>query len=672
MDSQTYQLVTILADEWDYVTYQTIAKKMAVSSRTVSRVVPAMTAYLKENHFRCSVKKGKGIKLLLNEEERERLEQLLNAQKVTYYSAEERMAFIVIELMDSPDPVKVDYLAHVLGVSPMTIYGDLEVLEERMLPFNLLINKQKGKGITIGGTDFDRVMYAANFLFETIDVRLIDFTQSEPFSLIMFGHHLSSSIRKKLYGYLPMEEMLAIHQRFEKSATKLRFLLADGGYFKFILTTSLLNQNLHGKNPYTKKYPELVEEMIDLSLKQSKPIVSEPEAEFVNHYLSSARKTSIAEKWNSPFSKAKNEDEEIDRIRRTFYQTFEGRMDMTSVFIQSFDHHVYLFLQRYKNKLQVKNQYTGMFQEEYPHIFSRTRELMLTLGYQQIIDDEVVFLAMHVLGAILDKDNASNVKRIAVVCSSGFGTSKVLRESLKKRFPQLEIEAEANDSMINELEFIKKNIDLIVSTIPVDTTFVPSVMVNPFLSQNDVLKIEKVLDLETAQLKDRALELDSSKKSAILSKEKCDLITHVLTTFYFKAISQAESIEQIIDEIASDTMPAETAPLLAEALKERERFGSSVIDDHGILLLHCKFEDHIQLGIVRISCPVEYHTIDGMVEIDTILLMVVPKVRNKEIVGLFGTISSSLVLEADFLQQVKTLEPEKLVAELRSVMEKSE
>lgn len=672
MDSQTYQILTILVNELDYVTYQIISKKMDVSSRTVSRIIPTVATFLESNGFQYSVKKGKGIKLYLDSNERKRLEEILVSQNVTYYSSEERAAIILTELIDSDDPAKIDYFSNVLGVSPMTIYSDLDTIENRMESFNLKINKQRGKGITVEGSKFDESMFFSDFLYGNIDVRLIDFTQANPFSIIMFGNHLSSSIRERLYKQLPIEEMLAVHYRFEKSGTRLRFLLADGGYFKLVLTTSFLNRDVDSTIEHHKKYSELVEEIIEIALKQSKKIVSEEEAEFIDRYISSARKTSNTEKWSSNFSNTENYDKEINRIRSAFYRIFGEKIDMTSVFIKSFDNHVYLFLQRYNSNLQIKNQYTHIFKEEYIQIFIRIHDLMAELGYIKIIDDEVVFLAMHILGAILDKNNSSNTKRIAVVCSSGFGTSKVLRESIKKRFPQIEIEAEDNDSIINEFEFIKKNIDLIVSTIPVDTTFVPNVMVNPFLSQNDVIKIEQILNLQNSEIDNQAFETKSSVEKVPISNERSKLIDRVLETLYFSELPEVESIDKLIEEISAATMPIEKAQLLAEALKEREKFGSSVIDDHGVLLLHCKFDDQIQLGVVRIDKPVEYHTIDGLVEIDTIILMVVPTIKKNEIVRLFGTISSSLVLDENFLKSVKSLNSEKLSDELRSSMEKME
>ncbi|MBO1308675.1 helix-turn-helix domain-containing protein [Enterococcus sp. 669A] len=670
MDSQTYQVLTILVNELDYVTYKTISKKINVSSRTVSRIIPTVITFLERNNFNFSVKKGRGIKLNLDENERSRLEESLVSQNVNYYSSEERIAFIITELLDSDDSAKIDYFANVLGVSPMTIHSDLATIENRMSNLNLKLCKQRGKGITVEGSKFDKAMFYSDFLYGNIDVRLIEFTQANPFSIIMFGNHLSSSIREKLYKKLPIEEMRTIHSRFEKSGTRLRFLLADGGYFKLVLTTSLLNRNSESTTEYSKKYNDLVEEIIDISLSQSKKIVSEEEAEFIDRYISSARKTNNTEKWSSKFSVSENFEEEINRVRSAFYRIFGNKIDMTSVFIKSFDNHVYLFLQRYNSNLQVKNQYTHIFKEEYPQIFIRIHDLVVELGYEKIIDDEVVFLAMHILGAILDKNNSSNTKRVAVVCSSGFGTSKVLRESIKKRFPQIEIEDEYNDNIINEFEFIKKNIDLIVSTIPVDTIFVPNVMVNPFLSQNDVIKIENILNLKNSDIDYPVFETDNSIEKIPVSNERTRLIDRVLETFYFSELSEVESIDQVIEEISAATMPADKAPLLAEALKEREKFGSSVIDDHGVLLLHCKFDDQIQLGVIRIDRPVEYHTIDGLVKIDTIILMVVPTKKRNEIVQLFGTISSSLVLDENFLKSVKSLDFEKLSSALRSSMEK--
>ena len=102
----------------------------------------------------------------------------------------------------------------------------------------------------------------------------------------------------------------------------------------------------------------------------------------------------------------------------------------------------------------------------------------------QISDDEVGFVTIYFQTAI---ERKKSIKRILFVCPHGIGTSSLVAAQLKRILP--------TNSIIETTSVLKvadkdlKDVDLIVSTIPLPKLSVPVVKVSPLLTANDMKKI---------------------------------------------------------------------------------------------------------------------------------------------------------------------------------------
>src|SRR5699024_11055609 len=94
-------------------------------------------------------------------------------------------------------------------------------------------------------------------------------------------------------------------------------------------------------------------------------------------------------------------------------------------------------------------------------------------------------------------------KRVLIMCSSGVGTSELLKVKVKKAFPELEIIAvvSARQYQKNQTQF--SNIDLILTTVHLTiSSETPMILVNSVFTKQDENRVkEKLGEIENGSEK---------------------------------------------------------------------------------------------------------------------------------------------------------------------------
>ncbi|HCD4412430.1 TPA: transcriptional antiterminator, partial [Enterococcus faecium] len=94
--------------------------------------------------------------------------------------------------------------------------------------------------------------------------------------------------------------------------------------------------------------------------------------------------------------------------------------------------------------------------------------------------------------------------KVILVCSSGYGTSKLLEQRINNGFADM---VEIEDVLsINELQDRKVTDELVISTIPIENTNFPVIVVSPLMLGADVRKVKQYLQLNE-QTEDAFLNL---------------------------------------------------------------------------------------------------------------------------------------------------------------------
>ncbi len=151
--------------------------------------------------------------------------------------------------------------------------------------------------------------------------------------------------------------------------------------------------------------------------------------------------------------------------------------------------HIKPLLNRLKYHIHIRNPLLDDIQQEMKAIFSLTQQAMqLTArsqGLSSVADDEIGYLCVH-FQAALERQIAH--KRILVVCSSGVGTSHLLKSRILRAFPDWAIVGVVSAS--NHAAFCQREtVDLVITTIHLNAGSVPAVYVSAFFNDDDIRRV---------------------------------------------------------------------------------------------------------------------------------------------------------------------------------------
>ena len=110
----------------------------------------------------------------------------------------------------------------------------------------------------------------------------------------------------------------------------------------------------------------------------------------------------------------------------------------------------------------------GQLKQEYPQIykiieknidaFSKRHSLFISEG-------ERGYIIIHILASLVEQEEENQRIRAALLCMSGIGTSRMLAQRVKKRFPRIEIVKICSAADFQEETMLADDIDLILSTV---------------------------------------------------------------------------------------------------------------------------------------------------------------------------------------------------------------
>ena len=118
-------------------------------------------------------------------------------------------------------------------------------------------------------------------------------------------------------------------------------------------------------------------------------------------------------------------------------------------------------------------------------------QVFKTWGENAVSEDEVGYLTVH-FQAAMERQIAR--KRVLLVCSTGIGTSHLLKSRILRAFPEwtiVDVISAANLSQV-----LPDNIELIISTINLPTVTMPVAYVTAFFNDADIKRVTEMVITE--------------------------------------------------------------------------------------------------------------------------------------------------------------------------------
>ncbi len=655
------EIVDILSHQTDYMAVSEIAKQLNISKRTIFREMEDVERLTKELGMVLHKKTRLGLKLEASEQQKIKINALLNQTAEDHLSQEERQHMLIIELLKSREPRKFYYFAAQLGVSEATISYDMDKIEPWFASREIKLVRKPGFGVYLEGQERQFRKAIVDFLYQNYEhqdlIALLDSSdiQSDLVETVIdkeilinvsvllknYEHYLANRLTDGSYVGLMIHLAIAVQRikRGESIFMNAEILsgLKKDAQFEIARTIGDRVEETFGI-----KFPEDELGYITMHLKGSKlrtgAIIDQNDLILTNFEI-----TRLASQMINAFKHLSgydfNEDEKL-------------LIGLVS--------HLKPAVTRMKLSLDIRNPLLDKIKEMYPEIYTMSEKTASIMrdAYKVIVpDEEIGYLAMH-FGAAIERyrkaQHQEQKLRTGIVCSSGIGTSSLLYSRVSKLFTNLELVGQFSkeDVLLGKLEAL--GIDLLISTIFLEQSNFPCIKVNPLLLDEDVEKIIQVTNILKGHVKsfNEIPEKDQSDKVRDLH-DMTEAILNIEQSFSLETQIKIKNISELLRKIANCmARDSKHKKVLLRQLVAREKLGSTVIHGEGIVLIHTKTEavDTSKFSIWRFVNPIQTNQNEPL---NLAVIMCMPIDVSKVQLALISQVSKALIEDDAFLLTLK-------------------
>lgn len=651
--------ICLLRDE--YVTYQEISEQLQISSRTIMRELQTVKDSLQSKNLQIISKKGKGIKIIGSDEDKQNFIMDIQGSKIDYMDKEERQELLCLELLRTKEIQKLFYYSNKFQVSEATISHDLDDLEPFFKKFHIQLIRRPGFGVGIEASESVIRQAISTIINNTVQHHImnVDFNRyniQDVMDQILVTQN--SNIRKLLDENI-LKNILQVfkihHRELELDS------MAKSSYMGLLIHLMIaINRIQEGKQLQDNQeilslvsdrgaYSRAVK-IVEYLSESFQIDIEETECAFIAIHLQSAKSTVI------------NQDTPVEEYNDVI-------MKMLSIFkdngynllgdyelYQSLAAHLKPALVRLEYQLPIYNPMLSQIQKDFVDIFELTKEACSVLAetYRyELNDDEIGYLVLHFAAAI-ERYQSSHLRpiQVGIVCSSGIGLSALLIARLKRVVDQ-------NVTLVPLSISETKNhqCELLVSTFDIEG----AIMVTPLLNQKDVVNVLQAIE-------QRRKEQPKTNRNQTVYDfiALTDIMRQLIDTINLYIIPYSYSKQDVI-VIASQHVTEN--PLLKQQIEAREEKGSNVYTTFGFALLHVS-TSVVQNCLIHIIRPDQQEFIGEELEhIKVVLFMLIPENALDIQKRMMSYISSQLIENTKFFETLITGNEKQIKKEYQNILQ---
>ncbi|MBS7525560.1 BglG family transcription antiterminator [Fusibacter paucivorans] len=673
------EIIEILLETENYIAIAAIAEKLNVSRRTIFREMEAVEAITAELGMTLSKKTRLGLSIAATSAQRERFKTEFARKADVHFDQAMRQNVLIVELLKSREPQKFFYFANMLSVSEATISYDMDKIEPWFNKREIELIRKPGFGVYLEGSETQFRKAIVDFLYQ-------HYEHQELVALLETGLYQENMVE----ALIDRDVLIKVTTLLRQYETLIARRLTDAAYMGLLIHLAIAIQRT-ARGERIRMNPELLKELqrdahyemagiIGQSI-QSKFNIVFPEDELgyiTMHLKGSKLKTAALVDENDVMIS----NYEISKLASKMMAVFksESGYDFSDDerLLVGLVSHLKPALTRMKLHLDIRNPLLDKIKEMYPEIFNMSLKTTVIIRDRfdvEVPEAEVGYIAMH-FGAAIERFRKAQIVqrdiRIGVVCSSGIGTSSLLYSRLSKLFPKLTIAAQFSkeDILLGKADVY--GVELLISTIALEKTTVPVVIVNPLLLEDDEARIAHVLKMLNNQPGAKISAPPKEHNDRAQVQWIHDVTESVLTLeAHFKLVTDlhAKSLSQIIKQIAeSYAGEFRTRKKLERQFQARERLGSTIIHGEGLMLLHTRSEifDSVCFSVWRLNNAVNVHKD----VIENVIVMGMPEQRSSIQSDMMSQLSKAIIEDDLFLNQIKHGDEASIKAYINTILQR--
>ncbi|WP_211088806.1 BglG family transcription antiterminator [Listeria innocua] len=474
-------LINLFLTKNDFLTANQLALMLEVSSKTIYRKIKNINSATDEKEIIIS-EKGRGYKLNYKAYIQAKLE---TTSDIFGYTPSERREKILLQvLFKSPKYLNIAKLYEGYYVGYNSIKNDFALLNQSIEKYHLALEK-KQKEIRVVGTE-ENIRIAINEVINNLDLSSYDDLKTEYSNLnnadVQFIVRQMEIIENKLMISIPYPYDINIFSHLYILINRFR----QGEVEDFDETNEIYlmtNEKLH---TIAVEAIESIEQYLKMKL---------PKRETFNflQYLISSRFNHEIELISS------NVLPIVEEMTDFYINQVASKIDMPinkkQLKIELLSH-MKPMVNRMKHQINIKNNLLSDIKLEYGQLFEiikeTARDVAETFKLNTISDDEVGYITIYFAKHI---EESPLVKRIIIMCSSGIGTSELLKVKVQKAFPDVEIVDVLSSTRFKNSLQDYQNIDFILTTINAESTKeIPSLLVSAMFTEKDKMMVKKLME----------------------------------------------------------------------------------------------------------------------------------------------------------------------------------
>ena len=469
LNKRQINIIDFLQNSSEWTTIENIAKVFDVSVRTIRNDLDCIKTLLKDCDAKLERKPKVGVKLIIKKGES--IDHILKGYKNKLYSPEERALMIALILMIKGNAT-IEELSEDIEVSKNTLVNDLKLAEAKLKEFDISISKKSYHGTFIEENNDEKLGDAFLKLYS----RLSEGQDKEIYKWLYKYSNINEEYIKTIIEAVEEEKNI---QYTEESLEELEIILL------FTLSRVLNNQEIKldtnddYENSEFKTLKNIIEKVIDKKIHNDK----------IEYLLKIFKGAKIAKDFNL------NKEEKINKITSEvlseLYTMLNIEVDSDAEFIRQMQLHLEIAIYRVENNLVINNPLLEEIKYKMSFIYGITEEILSKkkdiIGVE-FPEAEIAYMAMY-FGTIFEKYAKGNFSaNVLVVCNGGLATSSLLKSRMNLMIPEIKIQSICRLKDVDD--YLNKEIDFIVSTVPLQIEDYKVIQVNPLLESGDSQKIK--------------------------------------------------------------------------------------------------------------------------------------------------------------------------------------
>ena len=502
MNARQKKLLKILINEEDYISVDQLMDQLAVSKRTVHNDLCKVEDFLSDYHIELKRKSKHGVKIEASVSKKESLLYYLDIHKeeTDILSTKIRRMKIYSRLLSNNEGTSLNKLADEFMVSKTSIVSDLDIIEKQVQKFNLSLIKDR-KGTRIEGNEID-IRHALSQLASDFVQLEFEEDQIEP-----KVSRLDLSTYYRLKNLFNIDAIEKIEKIISEAEQRLGYVINDLSYVNLITHLLILIKRVDNDTLYTKETAKQIyqAEVIDKTMAIANYIavaiakefdieLPEGEVQYIHQYL-------VCSGIQSDFMHLNIENHLLD-IKEEHIEIVNQLIEFVSVAIHcplqedkelkiSLMTHIVPLLQRIKYHVKLDNPLINEIKVQYSAMYS-----IITLAVEMIDNqtlhnlsqDEIGFLTIHFQAAV---ERSMQQKNVIIVCPEGIGFSRLIAHRIERFISSIVIKDIVSLNQLQQIDL--KEIDFVISTVPIKECAKPVVLVSSFLSEMDIRGINNFL-----------------------------------------------------------------------------------------------------------------------------------------------------------------------------------